>query len=402
MLIGAPRACESIRHKTVHIVSARRWHDLHGAENPAKAKQHRRDAITSRGMSYVRGGNNNPIMDIEKVIGYDALYDSMCKCAKGVKWKGTVAYYRHHWTNEIRKLSDQLHDGTYKERRAKFFTITDPKVREIMSIHFRDRVFQRSLNDVAIYPQVVRSFIQDNFACQKGKGTKPARDRLKVFLQRYYRKYGIDGYVLKIDIKGYYPNMEHDFAEKMLSQYLDDETYQMAKRVLAHLPGEVGYNPGSQIVQIVGITALDKIDHYIKERLKVKYYIRYMDDFILIHHDRAFLERCRDEITVKLRECDMLPNVSKTFMQPVSKEIEHLGFMYRLTKTGKVVILPRPDKIKHERKKILRMIALVKKGRMTKHDVDVHFKAWKASIRYGNSHKLIEKLNKWYSELWRE
>ena len=121
-------------------------------------------------------------MDKEDVIGYDALYDSMCKCSKNVKWKGTVAYYRHNWPDEIEKLSDQLHDGTYKERRAKFFTITDPKVREIMSIHFRDRIYQRSLNDVAIYPEVTRSFIQDNFACQTGKGTEPARDRLKEFL----------------------------------------------------------------------------------------------------------------------------------------------------------------------------------------------------------------------------
>lgn len=353
-------------------------------------------------MRYVHDGNNNPIMDKEDIIGYDALYDSMCKCAKGVKWKGTVAYYRHHWTDELRKLSDQLHDGTYKERRAKFFTITDPKVREIMSIHFRDRIFQRSLNDVAIYPQVTRSFIRDNFACQKDKGTKPARDRLKVFLQRYYRKYGINGYVLKIDIKGYYPNMNHEYAERMLKQYLDDETYQMAQRVLAHLPGEVGYNPGSQIVQIVGITALDKIDHFIKERLRVKFYIRYMDDFILIDSNKAFLEKCRDVILTKLSEIKMMPNMSKTFIQPLAKPIDHLGFMYRLTDTGKVVILPRSDKIKHERKKILRMVGLVRKGRMTKHDVDVHFKAWKASVRYGNTHKLIERLNKWYSDLWKE
>ncbi len=353
-------------------------------------------------MRYVHGGNNNPIMDKESVIGYDALYESMRKCAKGVKWKGTVAYYRHHWTDEIRKLSDQLHEGTYRERRAKFFTITDPKVREIMSIHYRDRIFQRSLNDVAIYPQVVRSFIRDNFACQKDKGTKLARDRLTEFLHRYYRKYGAEGYVLKIDIKGYYPNMDHEYAEKMLSRYLDDETYQMAKKVLAHLPGEVGYNPGSQIVQIVGITALDKIDHFIKERLRVKFYIRYMDDFILIHRDKSFLEHCRDEVITKFHENQMEPNLGKTFIQPISKPIDHLGFIYRLTRTGKVLIAPRSDKIKHERKKIIRMVALVRKGRITKHDVDVHFKAWKASIRYGNSRKLIERLNVWYSGLWED
>lgn len=336
------------------------------------------------------------------MIGVDALFDSMNKCAKGVRWKGTVAFFRHNWTDEIPKLSDQLHNGSYKERRAKFFTITEPKVREIMSIHFRDRVYQRSLNDVAIYPQVSRSFIADNFACQKGKGTLAARQRLEEYLHRYYRKHGTDGYILKMDIKGYYPNMNHRFAEKMLSEYLDDDTYQMAARVLQHLPGEVGYNPGSQIVQIVGITALDDTDHYIKERLGVKYYIRYMDDFLIIHHDRETIEGYLAAIRAKLEGQGMRINESKTFIQKVRDPVMHLGFIYRLTPSGKVVVLADPAKIKHEKKKVMRMIAKVRKGEMTKHDVDVHFKAFKGSVRYGNSHQLIYRLNRWYESLWKE
>ena len=339
-------------------------------------------------------------MNKEDIIGIDALYESMNKCAKGVKWKGTVAYYRHHWTDEIPKLSQQLHDGTYKERRAKFFTITEPKVREIMSIHYRDRVYQRSLNDVAIYPEVSRSFILDNYACQKGKGTLAARDRLKEFLHKYYRKFGNEGHVLKIDIKGYYPNMDHAFAEEMFGKYLTGETYQMAKTVLENLPGEIGYNPGSQIVQIVGITALDKIDHYIKEVLRVKYYIRYMDDFILIHPDKEYLQDCLEKITDLLKEQLMKINSEKTFIQSLDKPIMFLGFRYQLTKTGKVVILADPKKVKHERKKIMRMVAKVKKGELKKRDVDAHFKAYKASVRYGNSHNLIYRLNRWYESLW--
>lgn len=356
-----------------------------------------------RHVRYIRDRNHNPInMDREEIIGLDALYDSMNRCAKGVKWKGTVAYFRHNCIDEIEKLCDQLHDGTYTERRAKFFTITEPKRREIMSIHFRDRVYQRSLNDVAIYPQVVKSFIADNFACQKGKGTKAARNRLKEFLQQYYRKYGTDGYVLKIDIKGYYPNMDHAFAETMIGKYIDDETYQMAKTVLARLPGDVGYNPGSQIVQIVGITALDYVDHYIKERLRVKYYIRYMDDFLLIHPDKKYLEKCLSEIRRLLSLGKMEINDEKTLIRPVTSPIRHLGFDYRLTKTGKALVLAAPDKIKHERKKIMRMVSLVQKGKLTKHDVDVHFKAFKACIRYGNSHKITYRLNRWYERLWKE
>ena len=269
-----------------------------------------------------------------------------------------------------------------------------------MSIHFRDRIYQRSLNDVAIYPQVTKHFIADNFACQKGKGTEAARNRLKEFLYQHYWKHGADGYVLKIDIEGYYPNMDHEFAETMLQEYLDDETYQMTKDVLARLPGDVGYNPGSQIVQIVGITALDKIDHFIKEKLRIKHYIRYMDDFILLHPDKDYLEFCLAEISNLLEAQEMAINEKKTFIQPITKPIKFLGFVYRLTQTGKVVILADPKKIKHEKKKIKRMVNLVKKGKLTKHDVDKHFKAWKSSVRYGNSHQLIFNLNRWYESLW--
>lgn len=336
------------------------------------------------------------------MIGIDALYDSMEKCQKGVRWKGTVAYFRHNWPDEIKKLSDQLKDGSYKERRPKFFEVTEPKRREIMSIHFRDRVYQRSLNDVAIYPQASRSYIADNFACQKGKGTQAARDRTKEFLQRFYRKYGTDGYILKIDIKGYYPNMNHGFVEEMLKGYLDEETYEMAVDVLRRMPREVGYNPGSQIVQIVGITALDKLDHYIKERLRIKYYIRYMDDFILMHPDREFLKKCLVEIEGKLAEMRMEVHPGKTRIRKIDEQISFLGFTYRLTKTGKVVILADPQKVKHERIKLQRMAALVRKGKLTKRDVDRHFKSYKASIRYGSSHTLITRLNAWYKTLWEE
>ena len=98
-------------------------------------------------------------MDTEEIIGYEALYNSMMKCKKGVMWKDSTAFFVHNWMREIGKLERQLHDGTYRERPPKFFKVMEPKEREIMSIAFRDRVYQRSLNVVEIYPRCTRSFI---------------------------------------------------------------------------------------------------------------------------------------------------------------------------------------------------------------------------------------------------
>ena len=92
---------------------------------------------------------------IEDIIGYDALFNSLQKCKKGVGWKSTTGYYIHNWNTELLKMEEELSDGTYQKRKPKFFMITEPKVREIMSIHFRDRIYIRSFNDNALYPQLL-------------------------------------------------------------------------------------------------------------------------------------------------------------------------------------------------------------------------------------------------------
>lgn len=348
----------------------------------------------------VRHSTEN-ITSIEDIMGYDALFESLMKCKRGVSWKSTTGYYVHNWNTEMLRMEEELKSGTYKKHKPRFFMIYEPKVREIMSIHFRDRIYIRSLNDNAIYPQITKSLIYDNFACQKGKGTDLARERLRDFLYSFYRKYRLDGYYLQCDIKGYYPNMSRKFSKEIVGDYLDEVTNKLIQIELDYHPGDVGYNPGEQTIQNVGIVALDKLDHFIKERLRIKYYIRYMDDFILIHEDKDYLNYCLSEISKYLDSIEMSLNYSKTYIKSISEKIFYLGYVYRLTETGKVVILANTDKIKRSKKKIKRMIHLVEKGERTKHDVDTYFKCWKASLRFGNSHKLIENLNTWYAEQWK-
>lgn len=111
----------------------------------------------------------------EDIIGFEALFESMQKCKKGVMWKGSAAHYVLNGLEETLKLEKQLKTGTYKARQTTKFRVTYPKPRDIVSICFRDRVYQRSLNDNAIYPAMTKSFIQHNCACQKDKGTDYAR-----------------------------------------------------------------------------------------------------------------------------------------------------------------------------------------------------------------------------------
>ena len=338
----------------------------------------------------------------ESVISFNALYISMLRCKKGVTWKGSVASYYLNGIERTLSLEQKLKNGTYKASPPVTFTITSPKKRDILSITFKDRVYQRSLNDNVIYPTMVTNFIHDNCACQIGKGTDFARNRLKTFLHRFYRKHKADGYVLQIDIKGYYPNMRHDVCKGTFKKKLDTWTYEKCARVLdEQYSGDIGFNPGSQMVQIAGISVLNPVDHYAKDRLAIKHYIRYMDDIIIIHNDIQYLKRTLNLIKTELGKYGFECHETKTKIYPLSKGIEFLGFTFRLTDSGKVLMLLKSDNVKRERKKLYRLAKRCKSGKISKSKVYDCYNAWKAHAKHGNNNKIIFRMDEYYKSLWK-
>ena len=299
-------------------------------------------------------------------------------------------------------MNQKLENGTWKNCKPRPIRITYPKKRDGLSINFKDRVYQRSINDNALYPAIVKSFILDNCACQKGKGIDFARARLKKHLWNHYSHYGVDGYVLHVDIKGYYPNMRHDAVKDKFKRYLSEDVFEMVCDVLdTQYVNDVGYNPGSQMVQIAGISLLDDLDHYCKERLHVKHYIRYMDDIFIVHHDKNELERILEEITSKLAVIGFEVHEKKTRITPLSKGFTFLGFEYRITSTGKILMTLNSANIKHERKKLRRLVNLAKKGKITKAKADECFHSWCVNAEKGNSYKLLCRMRDYYDSLWR-
>ena len=338
-----------------------------------------------------------------EIIDFDSLYNSMLKCKNGVLWKDSVAHFYLNGIEEIIKLERDLNDGTYKARPPFHFTISSPKPRQLVSICFRDRVYQRSLNDNALYPIMTNSFIYDNHACQIGKGTDKARARMKCHLNRFYRKFGCDGFILQIDIHGYYPNMDHRITEELFKRKLPPDIFKRTKGVLDwQYTGEIGYNPGSQMIQIAGISYLDGFDHFCKEKLKLKHYIRYMDDIIVIHNDKGYLKSCLIEMEKELSKVGLAFNKKKTKVYRLKDGILFLGFIFRLTKTGKVVMTRDPIKVKQQRRKLKKLVLLCKQGKREKADVDMAYECWKANCKKGNTHNLIARMDEFYRNLWRE
>lgn len=331
----------------------------------------------------------------------------MKKCKKGVTWKDSVSRYYNNGLVNILKLTNSLEDNSYKIDKYYVFTIHEPKQREIVSTNFKDRVFQRSLTDNFLYDVVTNSFVYDNGACQIGKGTDNAMDRLNCHMQRYFRKHGTDGFVNKVDMKDYFGSTSHKVAKETLRYSISDEW------VLSHTDKiiesfnqgenpEVGMGLGSQITQLTQLAVLGKLDHYIKEELGIKYYIRYMDDLVLIHHDKDYLKECLDKITVNVESLGLKLNAKKTQIFPLKQGINFLGFKFKLTETGKVIRLLLKENIKIRKRKLRKHRDLVNKGKMTREKADKCYESWKAHAKKGNSYKLLERMDEYYKNLWKE
>lgn len=169
-----------------------------------------------------------------------------------------------------------------------------------------------------------------------------------------------------------------------------------------HVTPNKGMGLGSQITQLVQLAVLDDMDHYIKEKLKIKGYIRYMDDFILIHEDKNHLKKCLKDIISLLAEIGLEINEKKTGIQPIRHGIHFLGFSFRLTDTGKVIQTVLHEKISRERKKLRKLVKRVKNGKLTRKQADECYKAWRAHVAKGNCRRLLSRMDAFYKELYKE
>ena len=207
------------------------------------------------------------------------------------------------------------------------------------------------------------------------------------------------GYVLQIDIKKYYFNLQHSIVKNKLSDFISGEIYQNVCKILDdQYKTQVGYNPGSQMIQIAGIMFLNKIDHFIKEQLHQKYYIRYMDDMWILNNNKDKLKKDLIQIQKKLNQIDLHIHPNKTKIIKLENGFSFLGFNYKITETGKVIMILNGQNIKHQKYKLRKMI----KKPVSKEKIQECYNSWKAHANNGNSYKLLQKMDNYLSLLIQE
>ncbi len=351
-----------------------------------------------------------------RLCSYENLEVAFRKARKGKTLKDYVINFESELEKNITQLKEELETLTYSPAPLTTFLVRDPKTRKISASHFRDRVVHHALCNI-IEPILEKEFIHDSFANQKGKGTHMAIKRYERFLRRvsFNRKYeamsgvgqrklfndgGSAGYALKADISHYFDTVDHETLLHIIQRKIKDvKVLWLVKTILANHKTEAqgkGMPIGNLTSQFFANVYLNELDRFVKHGLRAKYYIRYVDDFVILHRDRTVLKKWKEEIGDFLRhELKIQLHKEKTRIIPLKRGITLLGFRvfrhYRLLKRSNA---------RRIWKRLDRMRNRYDAGEITREKVRQSFEGWLAYAKFANTYDLRERVLARFEELF--
>jgi len=303
-------------------------------------------------------------------------------------------------------------------------------------------VINRAVCDYILNPSLHRFLIYDNGASVKGKGIGFTRKRLDVHLHRYYRRYGTNkGYVLLIDFKKFFDNIDHEKLINYINEKIPDEAAMGIVRYListfevdvshmtdeeyAHCREEVFssldyYNDipksartgekmmrkslgiGSQISQISGILYPTEMDNFCKIVRGNHLYDRYMDDTAIIHESKDYLKSLLNDDIVRIcTDLGIHVNQKKTQICPLTN-FTFLKTKYTLTETGEVIHRMPHDNIVRQRNKLKSLSKKVNNGELPYVDAQNEYRSWRGNAQWYNAYHTIQRMDKLYNDLFIE
>ncbi len=326
--------------------------------------------------------------EFEKVIAFNNMYGAYRKAKRGKGYKKSSAKFGTMALDGVNRLIEQLQNKTYTISPYQEFKVYEPKERIIKTTSFKDKVVQHSLCDNVILPRISQIFILDNCAGQKGKGTLFGLNRLSEQMQMFYKRYGMNGYILKCDISKFFYNISHEPLRDIVEYYFydDKDVCWLCNLFIDSTEGK-GIPLGNQVNQSFALLYLDGMDKLITGELGIEYYGRYMDDFYLIHPDKNYLKYCLYCIAEFLKTLELTLN-GKTQIFPFKNGVSYLGFHTYVTSDGKIIRRLNNQNKRNAQKKYLKMAKLVVNGKLSKEKFQASYNAWKNHISHGNCYKL--------------
>lgn len=325
--------------------------------------------------------------EFDKYLTYENLMKAHLLSRKGKNYKNEVILFNLKQEEYIRWLYEQLKNGTYKHGGYRIFYIQYPKKRKIEASRYIDRIVHRWIVDSFLNRYFVSQFINTSYACIKNRGMHKASIDVQNAMKhckRIWQNY----YVLKMDIRKYFQNIDKDILMKILKRKVKEEKLlNLLEKIVYSNSGKKGLPIGNYTSQIFANIYLNEVDQYIKHKLKIKYYFRYMDDSVIFvkTKDEAIqtLDKIRDFLKVNLE----LELNDKTQIFKSKQGINFCGYKineYRLKlrDRGKKAIKKKVKYLKEE----------VKKGNISSKEASRFICGHLGYMKYANTRNLEEKL----------
>jgi len=342
--------------------------------------------------------------DFALVTDIDNLNLAFKDAKKTVHWKESVQRYEMNRIANIIEAKRKLIAGENVQQGFIRFTLRERgKIRNIRGIQIAERVIQKCLCDQVLVPILSRSLIHDNGASLKGKGVMFSIRRLIAHLSKYFRQNGSnEGYALMIDFKGYYDNIDHEILIAMLREQIKDQrVMELTEKFIRVFGDGTALGLGSQVSQIAAIYFPNVLDHFIKEKLRVKFYGRYMDDLYLIHRDKQFLVYCLSEIQKVCETLKITVSMKKTCIVKLSHGLIFLKGKYSLLETGRVLRLPCRASSVRMKRKLKKFKALLEAGKMGFMDIRNAYQSWRGAFKKRfQVYKKVSKIDALYDSLF--
>jgi RNA-directed DNA polymerase len=273
-----------------------------------------------------------------QVVDFANLLYAYRKARRGKGQNPDVARFALNLEHELLALQRELTSGTYQPGAYRLFTVYERKARLIAAAPFRDRVVHHAVMNL-VEPPLDRTFIDDSYACRRGKGTHAAVTRYQGWARCYT-------YVLKMDVSQYFPSIDHDTLKQKLRRRIKDrwvlglldtliETSPEKTPALHGLRRDqsstsqirrTGIPIGNLTSQFFANLYLDDLDHYIKEALGVRAYLRYVDDMVALENDKARLDELRGRVADRLAEERLQLHPRKAQVTRTAQGLNLLGY----------------------------------------------------------------------------
>lgn len=348
------------------------------------------------------------------IASFKNLYLAYLKTRLGKSGKPKVCQFDFFLEAELGRLEFEFDTNQYQPSAYTHFMVYDPKTRRVAAPDFRDRVVQHSLVSI-IEPLFEKQFIYDSYACRKNKGTHFGAKRVKKFLMAARCKHGKKKtiYVLQCDVRHFFQSISHNILLKIIKKTITcSQTFDLIKKiVVSHKQSilkEVQMPLFSQIKSSVTINCkkglpignltsqlfaniyLDQLDHFVKERLKEKWYARYMDDFLIIHTDKNHLKQLKQKIGLFLNnELNLQLHPKKLMIKNVIEGVPFVG--YRIFYDH---VLIRGNTLKRMRKNYRGKFKAFKQNSLTQEELNQTIYSIRGHFKYASTYHLQQKMFK--------